>query len=329
MIVFRGGGTTKDSISALREQTTLANTRLHGVLRRTAAQPKRMMRIFQPLPALLTASFATLGCAGAAPTPDTGVEPDRTQPQVARELPRVPATTPVRASFEYAPGSVTYVVTTEATIAESDSVGSEPRGFREVARIDVRIVPVNGTALVTTTGSVEGATSVGMIRPFTDTLSVGGTDTIAEPTLPICGRDTVPPMHLVTLLPPVPPELSDGVRWQRRLVYGICQGPIPIRVERTDTYIVTGPAAQVAGSAISVTRSSSFTYSGSGVDGQHNVRVTGAGSGRATLILDTAAGRLVSAVEESVSEIDVAASGRARRFSQGITRWIQLPGSER
>lgn len=269
------------------------------------------------------ALLASLGCAGRTPDPGTGVEPDRPQPQVVREQPRTPATTQVRASFEYAPGTATYIVTTEATIAEIDSVASESRAFREVARVDVTIAPANGATLVTTTGTVEGTTSAGIIQSFADTLRVNTTGTVAEPTLPICGRDTVPPMHLVTLLPPVPLELREGVRWQRRLVYGICQGPIPIRVERTDSYTVTGRAPQVAGTGVTLTRSSSFAYSGSGVEGQHTVRVTGSGSGQATLILNASAGRLLRAEGETISEIDIIASGRTTRFSQRIVRTVQ------
>ena len=272
---------------------------------------------------LLAAGFFSLGCASSTPAPGTGVEPDRDQGQVVREQPRTPATTPVRATFAYAAGTATYVVTTEATVAEIDSVASEPRVFREVARVDVAIAQANGATLVTTTGSIEGMTSAAIIQPFADTLRLDGTGTVAEPTLPICGRDTVPPMHLVTLLPPVPLELREGVRWQHREVYAVCQGAIPMRVERTDSYIVTGRAPQVAGTGVTLTRSSSFAYSGSGVEGQHNVRVTGSGSGQATLVLDASTGRLVSAVEESVSEIDITASGRTRRFSQRVRRNVE------
>lgn len=282
-----------------------------------------MMQALQRLHVLSAASLLMLGCAGSAPAPDTGIEPDRPQPQVVREQPRTAAAMPVRASFEYAPGSTKYVVTTEATIAEIDSAASEPRAWREVARVDVTILPATGATLVTTSGTVEGTTSAEIIRPFADTLRVNGTGTIAEPTLPICGRDTVPPMHLVTLLPPVPPELREGVRWQRRLIYGICQGAIPIRVERTDSYVVKGRAPQVAGTGVTLTRSSSFAYSGSGVEGQHNVRVSGSGSGQGTLILDAVAGRLLRTDDEINSEIDITASGRTTRFSQRIVQTIQ------
>src|SRR5688500_6897368 len=123
-------------------------------------------------------------------------------------------------------------------------------------------------------------------------------DAAADPRMPICGRDTVPPMHLVTLLPPVPAELREGLRWQRRHVYAICQGMIPIRVERIDSYTVTGRAAEV-GSGITLSSSSSLAYNGSGVEGQHNVRVTGAGSANGTFILDASGGRLFSATETS------------------------------
>lgn len=283
-----------------------------------------MMRAFRHPPVLLAASLVALGCASSTPAPDTGVEPDRTQPEVVREQPRTPATTQVRASFHYAPGSATYVVTTEATIVEIDSVASEPRAFREVARVDVAITPANGATLATTTGSVEGTTSAGIIQSYVDTLRVESTDAIAEPTLPICGRDTVPPMHLVTLLPPVPAELTEGLRWQRRSVYGICQGPIPLRVERTDSYTVTGRAPQVAGTGVTLARSSSLAYAGSGVEGQHNVRITGSGSGQATFVFDASAGRMVTATEEINAEIDITASGRTRRFSQRLARTISL-----
>lgn len=143
--------------------------------------------------------------------------------------------------------------------------------------------------------------------------------------MPICGRDTVPPMHLVTLLPPVPPELHEGLRWQRRHIYGICQGPVPIRVERTDSYVVTGRAPQVAGTGVTLTRSSSFAYAGSGVEGQHNVRVAGAGSGQATFVIDAAAGRLITAIEEINTDIDITASGRTQRFAQRVVRKVSLP----
>lgn len=272
---------------------------------------------------LLAVSLAALGCASSTPAPGAGVEPDRRQPEVVREQPRTPATTQVRARFEYAPGTAAYVVTTEATITEIDSAASEPRAFREVARVDVAITPADGATLARTTGSIEGTTSAAIIQSYVDTLRLERTDAIAEPTLPICGRDTVPPMHLVTLLPPMPAELTEGLRWQRRSVYGICQGPIPIRVERTDSYTVTGRAPQVAGIGVTLARSSSIAYAGSGVEGQHNVRVTGSGSAQATLVMDVSAGRLASVVEESVSEIGITASGRTRRFSQRIARTVR------
>lgn len=262
--------------------------------------------------------LATLGCASTPPAPD-GVEREQGPAPVVRETQRTPATSSVRANFEYAPGTVSYVVVSEATIAEIDSAANAPRTFREVARLQVTVSPIDGHAIMTTTGSVEGATA---IRPFVDTLRVESADSIAEPRMPICGRDTVPPMHLVTLLPPVPAELREGLRWQRRHVYAICQGRIPIRVERTDSYTVTGRAAEV-GSGVTLARSSSLAYNGSGVEGQHNVRVTGAGSANGTFILDASAGRLFSATETSTSEIDVTASGRTRRFSQRIVRTVQ------
>lgn len=319
---LRAGNTTKDSVSALPEQTTLAKTRLHGVLRRIAALASMRMQCGHYSAGLALALLASLGCAGRTPEPGTGVDPERTPPPV-REQPRTPAATPVRASFEYAPGTASYVVTSAATIAEMDSVGREPREFREVAHLELAIEPANGYTLVTTTGSIEGTTLAGSIHPFVDTLHVESMDGVAEPTLPICGRDTVPPMHLVTLLPPMPLELREGARWQRRFVYGTCQGPIPIRVERTDSYIVTGRAPQVAGTGVTLARSTSFAYTGSGVEGQHNVRVTGSGSGQATLILDASAGRLLSVEGVSSSEIDIIASGRTTRFSQRIVRTVR------
>jgi len=228
----------------------------------------------------------------------------------------------VRATFEYAPGIVSYTVTSEATIAEVDSGGaSASRVFREVARVVLTIVRANGNALVTTTGSIdEGQPSI--MAPFVDTLRIDGTGSIPEPGMPICGRDTVPPAHLVTLLPPVPLELREGLRWERRNVYATCQGKIPIRVERTDSYIVTGSARQVPGGGVTVARNSSLKYAGAGVEGQHNVRISGSGSAQATLVLDASAGRLVSAGEEINSEIDIAASGRIQRFTQHVVRTI-------
>src|SRR5687768_9906341 len=216
--------------------------------------------------ALAATIIAAFGCASSSPAPDTGVEPERAPAPVVREAPRTPAVTPVRATFAYAPGTASYVVTTEATIADLDSAAAAPRAFRELARVDLVITPSGNHTLVTTTGSVEGTTAASIIQPFVDTLRVESMDVNAEPRMPICGRDTVPPVHLVTLLPPVPQELREGLRWQRRHVYASCQGMIPVRVERTDSYLVTGSASQVGRAGVTITRSSSLAYAGSGVE---------------------------------------------------------------
>ncbi len=272
---------------------------------------------------LIAASLVTIGCASTPAAPDSGVEPTRAPQPVARETPRPPAITPVRASFAYTPGTVSYIVTSEATIAEIDSA-TAPRAFREVARVELTTSPFEGYTIVTTKGSVEGVTTASVIQPFVDTLRAESMDASGEPRMPICGRDTVPPMHLVTLLPPVPHELREGLRWQRRYVYASCQGMIPVRVERTDSYLVTGRTSQGTGAGgVMVTRASSFAYAGSGVEGQHNVQLTGSGSGQATLVLDASAGRLVADDGEINSEIDVTASGRTRRFSQRIVRTVR------
>ncbi|MBA3579617.1 MAG: hypothetical protein H0W42_06465 [Gemmatimonadaceae bacterium] len=265
--------------------------------------------------------LASVGCAGAAPGPETRVEPDEGPAPIAREAPR-PVTSAVRASFEHAPGTSSYVVTSEATIAEIDSAVSVPRTFRQVARVELAVVPAAGYTVVTTRGSVEDANAKTMIHTAVDTLHAKSMDAAAEPGMPICGRDTVPPVHLGTLLPPVPRELREGLRWQRRQIYASCQGPIPIRVERVDSYTVAGRAPQVVGSGVTLSRSSSLAYTGSGVEGQHNMRISGSGSAQATLILDASAGRLISAMEESMSEIDITASGRTRQFSQRVTRTV-------
>jgi hypothetical protein len=318
------GVTKKDSISALREQTTLANTRLHGVFLRYASPASRMMKAARQTVILTAAGLVTIGCASSAPAPRTGPEPERAPVPIVRETPRTPAVAPVRASFAYAPGTVSYVVTSEATIAEIDSAASA-RTFREVARVSLSIAPAEGGTIVAASGSVEGPAATFPIPTFVDTLSAESLDTATEPEMPICGRDTVPPMHLVTLLPPVPQELREGARWQRRQVYAICQGMIPVRVERTDSYVVTGRAQQIGGGGVTVSRSSSLVYAGAGVEGQHNVRLTGSGSGQASLVLDASAGQLVSVEGESVSEIDITASGRTRRFTQRIVRTVIKP----
>jgi len=316
--------TKKSSISALREQTTLAKTRLYGVLLRIVHPCIAVKRRTRLQPVFGLGLLASLGCAGAAPGPGTRVEPDESPAPIAREAPR-PVTSAVRASFEYAPGTISYVVTSEATIAEIDSIAIQPRAFREVARVQLTVTPGGDYTVVTTTGSVEGTTAVSIVQAFADTLRAESMDAVTEPRMPICGRDTVPPVHLGTLLPPVPRELREGLRWQRRRIYASCQGPIPIRVERIDSYTVTGRAPQVVGSGVTLSRSSSLAYNGSGVEGQHNVRISGSGSAQATLILDASAGRLISAMEESTSEIAITASGRTRRFSQRMVRTVIRP----
>ena len=317
------GETKKDSISALREQTTLANTRLDGVFLRFAIRASLTTRAVEQRSILIAASIIALGCASSSPAPDTGVEPERAPAPIVRDTPQPATTTPVRAGFTYAPGTVSYIVTSEATIAEIDSTASVPRAFQEVGRVELAITSAGNHTIVTTTGIVEGSTGASTIQPFVDTLRAESMDAAAEPRMPICGRDTVPPVHLVTLLPPMPQELREGVRWQRRHVYASCQGTIPVRVERTDSYLVAGSAPQVARAGVTITRSSSLAYAGAGVEGQHNVRITGAGSGQATLIFDTSAGRLMSATEEINAEIGITASGGTRRFSQRVTRTVE------
>ncbi len=266
-----------------------------------------------------------LGCAGSTPAPGTAPGPVPGAEMPRRDSPR-PATAPVHTRFEYALGQVSYSVISEATISEADSgAASGTRIVRERARVSFTITPASGYVAVS--GQIE-ATDLDPPSPtpvltpiaFADTLWNTGAGSIVEPRMPICGRDQISPAHLATLLPPVPAELHEGLRWERRNIYSICQGLIPLRVERTDTYTVIGRAQQAGASGVAVARNSSLAFAGGGVEGQHNVRVTGTGSGQATFILDAAAGQLFAVTEELHTDIDITASGRTQRFTQRVTR---------
>jgi hypothetical protein len=108
---------------------------------------------------------------------------------------------------------------------------------------------------------------------------------------------------------PVPHVLNPELARRDSVETVICQGTIPVLV-RAVTNVRAVAETMREGARPEFRGESSYTLSGSGVVGQHNVRLTGNGTGTSSIALRPARGTLRSAEEQMRLSVDVTASGR-------------------
>jgi hypothetical protein len=114
---------------------------------------------------------------------------------------------------------------------------------------------------------------------------------------------------------PVPHVLTPELARRDSVETVICQGTIPVLV-RAVTNVRAVAETMREGAQPEFRGESSYTLSGAGVAGQHNVRLVGTGTGTSSFVLRPARGSLRSAEEQMQLIVDVTASGRTLRLVQ-------------
>jgi hypothetical protein len=108
---------------------------------------------------------------------------------------------------------------------------------------------------------------------------------------------------------PVPHVLAPDLARRDSVETVICQGTIPVLV-RAVTNLRAVAETMREGARPEFRGESSYTLSGSGVVGQHNVRLLGTGTGSSSIVFRPARGTLRSAEEQMRLDVQVTASGR-------------------
>jgi hypothetical protein len=201
-------------------------------------------------------------------------------------------------TFAYAPGSYTYILTTNATVAPvSDTMQKRP----------VPQLSQSATIAIAGTGDVQ------VLSP------VAATSTA-------CDASTALATRAQRLLPKIPAQLAAGNHWRDSTVTAGCSGTIPATSTVISNYTVIGDTALATGNALQIHRIDSISASGEGSEGQHRLLISATGTGTTDLFLDTGAGRFIGSRGVQNTLISVTTSGRLTRFLQHVAESVTAAG---
>jgi hypothetical protein len=127
------------------------------------------------------------------------------------------------------------------------------------------------------------------------------------------------------LFPRLPAQLAAGARWTDTTTTTSCPGGVRLEVTAIHRYAVTGEAEVRGRRAARVERASDVVVRGAGEQARQPVTADGRGTGRATLLVDVAAGTLVDLAGTSTLELTFTGAGRTQRVVQQATTSVRVP----
>lgn len=260
------------------------------------------MRLTQVIGALggmlITACASVQPVAVPAPTTIPASTPAEPPPATAA-APAPPVKSAPRTgswSFSYAPGTYTYTVVTDATIAPvSDTT-------------NVRTIPEatqSATVAISATGDVQ------VIKPVVVTSAY-------------CDQDASLTTRAAQLIPRIPSQLTVGDRWRDSTTTSGCRGMIPAESTVISNYLVIGDTTFGGIHTLQIHRADSLTASGSGADGQHRILLSAKGTGDSNIFLDIATGRFLGITGKQTSVVNINTSGRSTLFLQHVSESVSL-----
>jgi hypothetical protein len=250
--------------------------------------------------AIVTACASTSLTTVPKPAGNPGIPPSPAKPPATTPVPSAPTPRSGSWAFTYAPGTYTYVITTNAVIAPMTDT------------IQKRQVPqLSQSATITASGTGD----IQVMSPIAG--PTGSCDVIAA---------TI--VRAQTLLPKIPNHLTAGDHWRDSTITTGCRGSIPARSQTMSDYVVLGDTTLGITTALQIHRTDSLRVSGEGSDGQHRIILDATGSGVADLYLNTASGRLVSSHNAQTSYINVTTSGRRTQFVQHVNESAVIAGMQ-
>ncbi len=250
-------------------------------------------------------AFILMACASTPPVvspapvnapPTNPVSRDSVPPSTA---PVVPLPKTLKAwSFTYAPGTYTYSITTDATIAPVGDTAQK----QQVPELSQRA-----------TIAISGSGDVQVITP-------------APLTQGSCTPDAALTMRAQQLLPRIPNQLAIGQKWRDSTTTTGCRGMIPAESTVISNYLVVGDTTIANAQALQIQRTDSISANGEGSSGQHRILVSATGIGSTYIFLDFTTGRLINVNETQSTLVNVTTSGRLQQFIQHVTEAISLAG---
>lgn len=251
------------------------------------------------------AALIMMACASASPvvSPSPVNVPATKPTQPAPPLPTaLPTPPPAKLSgswnFTYAPGTYTYTMQTDGTIAPvSDTTRKQslPQSHQ------------------TATIAISGSGDIQVMDP-------------APAASPACDPIAALILRAQQLLPRIPNALIAGARWRDSTTTTGCRGLIPAASTVISNYTVTGDTTINSTRVLQIQRADSISATGEGSSGQHRILVTATGTGLSHAFLDPITGRLVMLIGTQSTLVNVTTSGRLERFLQNVTESISLAG---
>lgn len=113
--------------------------------------------------------------------------------------------------------------------------------------------------------------------------------------------------------------------WKDSLSTATCSSTqIPTMVESVSAYQVIGKTIHGLSYTLVIQRTDSTRFIGHGIQGQHQVEITGAGVSLSNIYLDINSGTITLVDTHEKAEITVRVSGQERRFTQQLTQRVDL-----
>ena len=252
-----------------------------------------------------------MACASTLPTPAT-VPTNASSRNPAQPTPVVPPINPALEKprthsgawiFTYAPGSYTYSITTEATIAPIGDT-TQKRQTPEIGQ--------KTTITIASSGDVQ----------VTDPLAV---------TSGSCDSNAALTTRAQQLIPKLPNHLTVGDHWRDSTTTTGCRGMIPAESTVISNYTTLGDTTFVNTAfanttALQIQRIDSLSANGEGAEGQHRIHVTAKGTATTNLFFDVATGRFIGSHGLQTSLVNVTTSGRLTQFIQHVTESVMITG---
>jgi hypothetical protein len=209
--------------------------------------------------------------------------------------------------FAYAPGLVSYVVTTDGAVTvEGDTSGTRSDSAHTRARLSYRLSPENAPlGVLVTVDSFFVSTRAG--TPMQNVLQIPvvfqamldaahSHVTFAEQQ-PMMGTPCAGPQETLLALaadlaPSLPPTLERGARWTERTTASTCRAGVPLTVESTHEWKVEGDEEQGGVRTVRLTRATRSRVHGTGTGRRTGASIDGESQVDAQLWVDPALGRV-------------------------------------
>jgi len=251
------------------------------------------------------AALIMMACATTSPVVSpTPVNIPATKPvQPAPPLPTaLPTPPPAKLSgswnFTYTPGTYTYTMQTDGTIASASDTSQK------------QALPASRQ---TATIAITGSGDIQVMNP-------------PPAASPACDPAAALILRAQQLLPRIPNALIAGAMWRDSTTTTGCRGMIPATSTVISNYTVTGDTTINSTRVLQIQRVDSISATGEGSSGQHRIMMTATGTGLSHAFLDPISGRLVLLNGTQSTLVNVTTSGRLERFVQNVKESISLAG---